>query len=109
MVEDSSALGIQAVAFDMDGLMFNTEDLYDQVGQILLERRGLQFSHELKMMMMGRPGTTAFDIMIAECNLDDSAAALQEESDQIFQDLLPAGIKTMPGLVKLLDHLERLA
>ena len=22
----------QAVAFDMDGLMFNTEDLYDEVG-----------------------------------------------------------------------------
>ena len=26
----------QAVAFDMDGLMFNTEDLYDEVGDTLL-------------------------------------------------------------------------
>ena len=101
-------MNIRAVAFDMDGLMFNTEDLYDQVGQILLQRRGLRFTHELKMMMMGRPGTTAFEIMIAECNLDDSAATLQQESDQIFQDLLPAGIRTMPGLIELLDHLESL-
>lgn len=31
---------ITAVAFDMDGLIFNTEDLYDQVGEILLSQRG---------------------------------------------------------------------
>ena len=31
---------IQAVAFDMDGLMLNTEDLYEQVGHILMQRRG---------------------------------------------------------------------
>jgi pseudouridine-5'-monophosphatase len=91
----------------MDGLMFNTEDLYDRVGEILLQRRGQRFSRELKLMMMGRPGPSAFDIMIGECNLDDSAESLQKEADQIFQDMLPAEIKTMPGLEKLLDTLDQ--
>lgn len=100
---------IRAVAFDMDGLMFNTEDLYDQVGEILLQRRGQRFSRELKLMMMGRPGPSAFEIMIGECSLQDSAESLQKEADQIFQDLLPAEIKTMPGLEELLDLLDQQA
>ena len=101
------SLSIRAVAFDMDGLMFNTEDLYDQVGEILLRRRGKRFSRELKLMMMGRPGPSAFEIMIGECKLKDSAESLQKEADQIFQDLLPAQIKTMPGLETLLDTLDQ--
>ena len=35
---------LQAVVFDLDGLMFNTEDLYDLVGEELLRRRGHRFS-----------------------------------------------------------------
>ena len=50
---------IRAVVFDMDGLMFNTEDVYTVVGCELLRRRGLEFTSELKDAMMGlqpRPG-----------------------------------------------------
>ena len=34
----------RAVVFDMDGLMFNTEDVYFQVGDTVLQRRGHRFS-----------------------------------------------------------------
>lgn len=97
---------ITAVVFDMDGLMFNTEDLYDQVGQQLLERRGLSFTLELKLQMMGLPGGRAFEVMIQQCGLTDSVQQLQEESDRIFVDLLPNQIAKMPGLDSLLQHLE---
>ncbi len=98
---------IRAVAFDMDGLMFNTEDLYDQVGAILLKRRGRVFSRDLKLMMMGLPGSSAFEIMIDHCRLTDSAVELQKEADEIFDDLLPAEIIMMPGLEELLATLEQ--
>jgi len=97
---------IKAVAFDMDGLMFNTEDLYDEVGEILLGRRGQSFDRELKMAMMGLPGTDAFEIMRTRCGLADSVTQLQSECDEIFSDMLPAKIQTMPGLELLLDLLE---
>ncbi len=31
---------IRAVAFDLDGLMVNTEDVYQEVGNTICQRRG---------------------------------------------------------------------
>ena len=97
----------QAVAFDMDGLMFNTEDLYDEVGDILLQQHGQRFTRELKLEMMGRPGQEALTIMKQRCNLPQSVDDLREEVKQIFAELLPGRIEMMPGLVELLDFLEQ--
>lgn len=49
----------KAVVFDHDGLIFNTEDLYQDVGGELLRRRGCAFTPELLDRMMGRPGHIA--------------------------------------------------
>ena len=97
---------IKAVAFDMDGLMFNTEDLYDEVGEILLGRRGQSFARELKLAMMGLPGPQAFEIMKQRCGLNETIAQLQSECDEIFSEMLPSRIQTMPGLESLLNFLE---
>ena len=43
----------QAVVFDLDGLMFNTEELYIEVGTEVLRRRGFEFTLELMDAMMG--------------------------------------------------------
>ncbi|MEL7499664.1 MAG: HAD family phosphatase [Planctomycetota bacterium] len=97
----------RAVAFDMDGTMFNTEDLYDEVGDILLQRRGFRFDRELKLKMMGLPGAVAFQVMREHHQLDDPIEQLQTETREIFADLLPGQIEAMPGLFELLDFLEK--
>jgi HAD superfamily hydrolase (TIGR01509 family) len=99
---------IKAVVFDMDGLMFNTEDLYDIVLQSLLERRGKQFTNELKMKMMGLPGWKAFQVLKDDCQLSDSVEVLEHELHGQFYELLPAHIQMMPGLETLLARLEEL-
>ena len=60
---------MKAVVFDMDGLIFNTEDVYTLVGTELLRRRGHEFTPELKNEMMGLIPQTSFEIMIRRCNL----------------------------------------
>lgn len=100
---------LRAVVFDLDGLMFNTEDLYDEVGDILLQRRGFRFSPELKRKMMGLPGTISLQVMVDHHGLSDSPERLQEESDVIFAGILPSRLAPLPGLVELLDALERAA
>ncbi len=100
------AHAIRGVAFDMDGLMVNTEELYSEVGQILLQRRGRRFSRELKSAMMGLPGPQAFGVMIEREGLSDTADDLARETDAIFVDLLPSRLQTLPGLAQLLDQLD---
>ncbi|MEM7457110.1 MAG: HAD family phosphatase [Planctomycetota bacterium] len=98
---------IRAVVLDMDGTMFNTEDLYNIVGEQMLAPRGHEFTLELKHKMMGLPGTKAFDVMIEHCNLDDSAETLRQECDELFM-ALEDRIETMPGLDWLLGRIEEI-
>ena len=100
------ASSLLAVVFDMDGLMFNTEDLYDQVGSVLLERRGQSFTRDIKMSIMGLPGPRAFDVLRQKCHLEESVEQLAAESDEIFLELLPREIAMMPGLAELLEFFE---
>ncbi|GEM_PF-406506 len=96
-----------AVVFDMDGLMFNTEDIYFLVGDELLKRRGHRFSRELSDAMMGRPPRDSFEIMIDWHGLSDLPERLIQESEDLFIEMIQGRIEPMPGLLELLDALER--
>lgn len=96
----------QAVVFDLDGLMFNTEELYQDVGGEILRRRGHVFGAELLDQMMGRPGKIALQIMIDFHGLDATVEQLAQETDEIFPAILDARLAMMPGLAELLAALE---
>jgi HAD superfamily hydrolase (TIGR01509 family) len=101
------ALPLRAVVFDMDGLMFNTEDIYWDTGAELLRRRGCEFTEELNQAVMGRPPQACFEEMIRWHSLDDTWEQLMAESETIFLSLLGSRLALMPGLADLLDALER--
>ena len=97
---------IQAIAFDMDGLMLNTEDLYEQVGHILMQRRGKIYREEVRSQMIGLPAPQAFGVLIREENMTESWQELQKETDGIFEDMLPTQLAAMQGLSELMDYLD---
>ena len=97
---------LQAVVFDLDGLMFNTEELYQEVGGQLLARRGCRLTDDLLDQMMGRRSRVALQIMIDWHDLDDTIEQLQAETTEIFSEILPTRLAPMPGLLALLDALE---
>lgn len=96
-----------AVVFDLDGLMFNTEELYVVVGTELLRRRGYEFTHELLDQMMGRPSGVALQLMIDAHTLQATVEELLAETDEIFPEILRTRLAPMPGLIELLAALER--
>ncbi|MCA9472555.1 MAG: HAD-IA family hydrolase [Nitrospirales bacterium] len=96
---------VEAVAFDLDGLMVNTEELYTEVGGVMLERRGKRITRELLDHMMGRQSHVALQVMIDWHRLDDTVEQLQNETDEIFSSLLEERLAPMPGLLSLLDKL----
>ncbi|HWB01250.1 MAG TPA: HAD family phosphatase, partial [Pirellulales bacterium] len=97
----------RAVVFDLDGLMFNTEELYQGVGTELLRRRGCDFPVELLNRMMGRPGRVSLQMMIDWHGLDDTVEQLAAETTAIFATILDEKLAFMPGLADLLETLER--
>ena len=55
---------LRAVVFDLDGLLFNTEELYQFVGSELMRRRGKTYDEALIHRVMGRPQPVALQMMI---------------------------------------------
>lgn len=103
----NSALPLRAVVFDLDGLMFNTEDLYRRAGGEVLRRRGKPYDEALFLAMMGRPPKVALGIMKEWHALEDTIEALGLESYELLVPIIREHLAPMPGLVDLLAALER--
>jgi HAD superfamily hydrolase (TIGR01509 family) len=97
---------IRAVVFDLDGLMFNTEDIFNEVGRIVLDRRGKVMGRELLQQMMGRRAPEALQIMIDFHNLPDTVPGLIDETRTLFTELAVDRLAPMPGLYELLERIE---
>ena len=106
MSEETKKPALQAVTFDLDGLMFNTEDIYQEVGTTILARRDREFTDELRNQMMGRKAPDALQRMIDYHELPDTTDELAEESAEVFAALLVEKLMPMPGLHDLLAALE---
>ncbi len=99
---------IAAVVFDLDGLMLNTEDIFDLAGRELLNRRGLQMTDEIHHSMLGRRPNEAFQAMIDLTGITDSIEDLKQETHDLFYGFAEEHLAIMPGLLTLLDRIEEL-
>ena len=97
---------IRAVVFDLDGLMVNTEEIFNEVGREVLRRRDKEMTHELLSLMMGRRAPEAIGNMIEYHKLTDSVEELIEETRILFYELIGERLAPMPGLFELLSHIE---
>ncbi len=97
---------IRAVCFDLDGLMFNTEDVFHLSGTELLRRRDLVMTPEIMHAMLGRRPLEAFAALKALLELQEEVEDLLAESRVIFRDRLDEHLQPMPGLFELLDTLD---
>lgn len=98
---------IEAVAFDCDGLMFNTEESFNVAGRELLRRRGRDLTPEVLRLMMGRRAVEAFDALVTHLRLTDSPTLLQQEYEGLFHAALEGRLNVMPGLLDLLALIEQ--
>ena len=97
---------IQAVCFDLDGLMFNTEEVFYVSADVLLQRRGLRMSRGAMDAMLGRRPLESLTAFRDYMQLKEEPADLLAESREIFHELLKDQLKPMPGLFDLLNLIE---
>jgi pseudouridine-5'-monophosphatase len=97
---------LRAVVFDLDGVIANTEDLYEQAGETVLGRRGKTYDAELRERIMGRPVVDAIQIMIDCHSLSDTVDDLMCECADVLERLIATSLAPMPGAVTLVDDLH---
>ena len=97
---------VRAVAFDLDGLLVNSEDVFELAGNDLLARRGHEHSPEVRGLMLGKRADEAFAALIDHLGLTETAEELIAEVGELFRGHADGRLALMPGAEALLNRVE---
>ena len=97
----------QAVVFDNDGLLLDTESVWTRAEHDLFERRGLEFTPTDKRELVGTSAEIAGGILERRLDEPGRAAALIEELNELVVAELEHGVEAMVGARELLHNLKR--
>ncbi|KAK9474752.1 HAD-like domain-containing protein [Dipodascopsis tothii] len=96
---------IRACLFDMDGLLINTEQVYTEVTNTILERHGKgRLPWEIKATLQGLPGPSASAKFLEWSQLPYTPDELFAETSKL-QKTRWSGVAPMPGALELLQAL----
>lgn len=97
---------IRAVAFDLDGLIFNTEHVFAIAARQIFESRNLAMPDDLIRRMMGRRPPEGMRIIKEALASEQTIEELQEECSHRFLNQLDEYLEPMPGVFELFTLLE---
>jgi HAD superfamily hydrolase (TIGR01509 family) len=97
---------IDAVIFDMDGLMVDTEPLSRQAWEMAIKPFGHTLDDATYRRMVGLRSDQSLQIMLQAFDLPLTAAELYEQKNAHYSQLRANGIPVMPGLWALLEVIE---
>jgi HAD superfamily hydrolase (TIGR01509 family) len=95
----------QAVVFDNDGLLLDTEEAWTRAEETLFERRGRTFTIEHKRWIIGSSRATAAVKLEAMLERPGEGEALMDELHELVMEEALAGVPPRPGAIELLDAL----
>jgi beta-phosphoglucomutase-like phosphatase (HAD superfamily) len=100
---------IRAAVFDLDGLMFDTEDLFFRVASEALEERGKAFTPDIMKQFLGRRADEVVQLWKTVAGVEEPVEDFLAEVRKRFYAVVDTVVHPMPGLFVLLDRLHRLA
>ncbi len=95
-----------AVVFDNDGLLLDTESVWTRAEQDLFERRGVAFGPVDKLELVGTSAEIAGVILERRLGEPGRAEALIEELNELVVAELEHGVEAMVGARELLSSLQ---
>jgi HAD superfamily hydrolase (TIGR01509 family) len=99
----------RAVIFDMDGLLFDTEALYQQAFADAAERGGYDVSREIIELGIGMPWVRGRGLMLERLGADFPIDNYYAQMTERFEALSGAELRLKPGVLELLNLLDELA
>src|SRR6478609_8531632 len=99
---------IAAVVFDMDGLMVDTEPVYQAAWQQAAREVGHSIDDEFYEQFVGRPTEACEAILLREFGSGFPLAAFRARWPVLWRQAVErGGIAVKPGLVEMLDFVEQ--
>lgn len=97
---------MNAIVFDMDGLMIDSEKIYWAVGREIAREFGKEVSDQTLGRMMGRSPLDSVVIFAQETGIPMEPRALHELRETRVLRALKAGVEPMPGLMDVLRRFK---
>jgi HAD superfamily hydrolase (TIGR01509 family) len=91
-----------AVVFDNDGLLLDTEDAWTRAEEALFERHGHRFTAEHKRALIGSSRSTSAVKLEAMLDLPGRGEALMDELHELVMEEAAGGVPARPGALELL-------
>ncbi|MGE5042089.1 MAG: HAD family hydrolase [Candidatus Levyibacteriota bacterium] len=100
--------GIQAVIFDMDGVMIDNMGYHDQAWEAFLKRYGKPMSYEERLRRItSRRNHEILGDLFGEDTSDKRRAELSTEKEAIYRELYEGKVVEVPGLTEAIKELRR--
>ncbi|XP_044752044.1 pseudouridine-5'-phosphatase-like isoform X3 [Coccinella septempunctata] len=97
---------IKNVIFDMDGLLLDTEILYEKAYENIMNRYEMTFHKDYQMKILGCDTDTINKFFVDELGLPCTYEEFQSQKDAEMAALSPH-CNFMPGAKKLVEHLHK--
>ncbi|MDA1079170.1 MAG: HAD family phosphatase [bacterium] len=99
---------IKAVIFDMNGIIIDDEHIHELAFSHVVQRFGIEISHELYLeCCAGRTDRAGFETIAERFSVPLPIDAVLVEKSQAYLTLFPKTKKAFPGVLELLHSLEK--
>ena len=96
----------QAIIFDMDGLMVDSEPLAQQAWEQILQAHGYHMADDVYRQMIGLRIDQSVKVLLANYPLSITAEDLIAQKAAIFHEIREQGVPAMPGLMTLQSEIK---
>lgn len=97
---------IQGALFDMDGLMFDTETIWEQVWGPVFAKYGYTAPDDFNSQTLGRGGAQTVEIIAETCGEGSPAQRIYDDTVQAVDAELRRYVPKMKGIDALLEHMS---
>jgi len=98
---------IKAVIFDMDGVMIDSERLWEKTERILLARRDIEYSHTYRDQIVGLNQNDSGKLLIDTFELEETVEDIISERVDILTEIYEQELEVITDLIPLLVDLRR--
>jgi HAD superfamily hydrolase (TIGR01509 family) len=98
---------VKAVIFDMDGVMIDSEPLWEKTERILLRKRGIEYNPTYRDKIVGLNQNDSGSLLRETFNLHETVEEIISGRIEILLGLYERELESVPGLLHLLKELKQ--